>query len=215
MYIQRRNSKDIFNESLNLLEGVAIADISLNTPENNQDERIFYITEDITIQNIIEIIQQINSINKYDDLQEKYFNIEGHVYNRKPITIYVSSFGGSVYDGLSLVGIIQSSKTPIHTIATGKVMSMGFIIALVGHKRFCTKYTTFMVHSVSSFIWGTTKHMEEDLAESKRVQRILYDIIINKSKIYQSTLDNLTTKKIDWYFDEEQALKMNVVDEIL
>ena len=42
-----------------------------------------------------------------------------------PIEFYLSTYGGACYDGLALHDVIESSKTPIEVICTGKIMSMG------------------------------------------------------------------------------------------
>lgn len=182
---------------------------------NDYDDRTFYITEDICMGSIQNIFQAIIQINKEDSYQEKLFELDGHLYNRKPIIIYVSSYGGSCYDGLALIGAMKTSKTPIHTIATGKVMSMGFAIAVSGHKRFATNFTTFMIHSVSSMAWGQTQDIEESLQESRRIEKVLFDLITESTEITPKFLKKLNKHKRDYFFDEHKAIELSVIDHLV
>ena len=46
------------------------------------------------------------------------------------IEFYLSTYGGACYDGLALHDVLESSNTPIEVICTGKIMSIGVIVAL-------------------------------------------------------------------------------------
>lgn len=191
-------------------------DTFMNDDSTDVDNRTFYIQDEIDMQMTVgSIIKSINSINANDDKQEKLYALDGHVYNRKPIKLYISSYGGSVYSGLALVGVITTSKTPIHTIANGMVMSMGFILALSGHKRFTTPFTTFMMHSVSSVAWGNLKEMEESVEQTAMLQKTLFDYVLLKSKMTPKKLKKIYKSKQDYYFNVETALELGVIDEVI
>jgi ATP-dependent Clp protease protease subunit len=110
---------------------------------------------------------------------------------------------------------MERSQTPIHTIVTGCAMSAGFMILISGHKRFAHKLSTPLYHQVSSGTAGTVKEMEEKLEESKRLQRQLEDIVKDKTDITKKRLREIFETKKDWYMTSEEALELNVVDEIL
>ena len=100
----------------------------------NNKERIIYLSEDIDNISVGTINAAILNINNEDDKAEfTHWSEQQYLYNannksssfkinksvipyiRKPIKIYVNSYGGSIYDMWSLIDIIQKSKTPIHT----------------------------------------------------------------------------------------------------
>lgn len=198
-------------ESGELLKGIS----GISSVYNDPEDRILYINdyiENTTVQPIIEAIIQYN---KEDERQEKLYALDNHIYTRKPITVYVNSYGGSVYDGLALVGIMQKSKTPVVTIASGKVMSMGVIIALAGHTRYATQYTTFMVHSVSSFAWGQIKDMEENVVETKRLHDLLMDFIKTNTQITSKKLKKIYKSKQDYFFDTDVALDLDFIQKVV
>jgi ATP-dependent Clp protease protease subunit len=162
---------------------------------------MLYLTdqeEDNTI-SVIKSILEINEDNK----------------TSSPIKLYINSYGGDVYEFFGLIDVIIASKTPVYTYTLGAAMSCALLVALAGHKRFAYKHSSFMYHQISTGEWGTTKHLEEDLVESKRLQKIIDNIILTKTKITKRQLTNIYNNKKDWYMSSEDALKYQIIDQIL
>lgn len=185
---------------------------TISDPDSSNN---IYLLDEIYQSTINDVIKKINDINEKNELEEKKYQNLGHVFNRKPIKLYISSYGGSVYDGLGLIGVIQNSKTPIHAIAIGKVMSMGFLIACTAHKTYAYKYTTFMYHAISSWTYGQIQKIKEDYKELSRLQEIIDGIVTSETSISKSRLTEVQKSKFDWFFDTEEALALKVIDEIL
>lgn len=189
--------------------------LDFSTGFGETDPRAIWLTTEVYPDTIASAVQQIQTINYLDNRKEKEAVLNDQIYIRPPIKLYVSSYGGSVYDGFGLVGAILASKTPVHTYANGKVMSMGFILAISGVKRFAYPHTTYMFHSVSDDAWGKFSEIEESVEESKRLQQKIDTLTITRTKILQEQLNEVHVKKLDWYFDAIDALELNCVDEIL
>ena len=179
------------------------------------DPRSIWLTTEVYPETIATVIQQIHTINYQDTRKEKEATLDGQIYVRPPIKLYVSSYGGSVYDGFGLVGAILASKTPVHTYATGKVMSMGFVLAISGKKRFAYPHTTYMFHSVSDTAWGKFTELAESVEEDRRLQTKIDTLTTTRTNITQERLNDIHLRKFDWYFDAIDALELNCVDEIL
>ena len=177
--------------------------------------RDLFFTKQVDQTSIGELTQKIIEINKDDEHLKKIYNVYGLTYNPEPIHIYIDSYGGSVYQCFGLLSVMERSQTPIHTIVTGCAMSAGFMILISGHKRFAHKLSTPLYHQVSSGAAGTVKEMEEKLEESKRLQKQLEDIVKEKTDITKKRLREIFDTKKDWYMTSEEALELNVVDEIL
>ena len=177
--------------------------------------RDLFFTKQVDQTSIGELTQKIIEINKDDEHLKKIYNVYGLTYNPEPIQIYIDSYGGSIYQCFGLLSVIERSQTPLHTIVTGCAMSAGFMILISGHKRFAHKLSTPLYHQVSSGAVGTVKEMEEKLEESKRLQRQLEDIVKEKTGITKKRLREIFDTKKDWYMTSEEALELNVVDEIL
>ena len=178
-------------------------------------DRNLYLAKQVDQTSINEITKQIIDINDSDVEIMQIAKIYGFDYQPNPIKLYVDSYGGEVYQCLGLLGIMEKSKIPIHTIVTGCAMSCGFLISIAGHERYGFPGSTFLYHSVSSGSFGTTKQMEEDIIETKRLQKIIEKHTLKNTDITKDELRDIYEKKIDWFIDSKQAKKLGVIDEII
>jgi ATP-dependent Clp protease protease subunit len=161
------------------------------------------------------LTKAIIDINKSDTYLKKLYGINDIEYNPKPIEIYIDSYGGAVYQCFGLLGVMDKSETPIHTIVTGAAMSCGFMILISGHKRFGYTHSTPLYHQVSTGFYGKIKDMEEHLEESKRLQKKIEDLTLERTSISKKKLNEILKNKIDWYMSAEEALSLGVIDGII
>lgn len=187
--------------------------MSLNLPLPLK--RNLYFSEQVDQESIRKLTESIVEINEDDDHLKKLFQVYNLKYEPEPIKIYIDSYGGAVYQIFGLLAIMESSKVPIHTIATGAAMSCGFLMLICGHKRFAHKYATPLYHQVSSWAHGKLEDMKEDLKEGKRLQKMLEEIIIRKTKLTKKKLKEINTLKKDWFLTAEESLEFGIIDEII
>lgn len=178
-------------------------------------ERNLYLSQRVDQSSINSLTRSIIDIEHDDEYLKKLYAVYDLVYTPKPIKIFIDSYGGSVYQCLGLISIMDSCKTEIHTITTGCAMSAGFIIAISGHKRFGYKNSTYLYHQVSGGTNGTIKDIDDELVEMKRLQKIMEDITVAKTDISHKKLKEVYDTKIDWYINSSDALKLKVIDELL
>lgn len=172
-------------------------------------ERVIYLNEDISSFTIDNIVPLIHKINKDDDDQDI------PVEKRTPIQLYITSYGGSAYDGWHLVSTIENSKTPVHTYVLGYAMSMGLPIFLAGKKRFMGKYATLLYHELRGGIEGTRQEVKRLDKEYDRLQKIYDEYIISKTSITQEIFNEHQDRVSDWYISAEEASKYNMFDELV
>ena len=175
-------------------------------PENRY--RKLLLSDYIENASVKNIITQIMDINYDDDLREKDYKD----WERKPILLFINSFGGSVYDGLALVDIIRQSTTPVYTISIGSSMSMGFWIYLAGKKRFVGENATLMFHDISTYIWDKAEGIKQEIKELDRLQEILIKEIVNTSLVKREQLQDYITRKAEWYIPADEAIKLKLAD---
>ena len=132
-----------------------------------------------------------------------------------PIQFFFSTYGGACYDGLALHDVIESSNTPVEVICTGKIMSMGVIVALGAKVRKAYRNTTFMIHQVSGVSFGTLRDMEETVAEVSRINDMLFKVIKSKTKVTEERLKQVIQQKQDWFITAEEALELGILTEII
>lgn len=183
---------------------VKLPDPSLLSYYNDRQDRIIYIDSEID-DCTYEITKQIYEYNR----QDKDIPIE----NRKPIKIYINSFGGDLYQCFALISAIGASKTPVYTINTGVAMSAGMIILLSGHKRFAVKYSIAMCHSGSGSVGGDFEQTQSAMENYKKMVDTMKSYILERTKIDSKTLSRKWAK--DWYLFSDEQESLGVVDKII
>ena len=177
--------------------------------------RDIVFSKDVDADSMAKITEKILETNTEDDYLEKLYKIHELNYVRKPIKIYIDSYGGYVYQCFGLLSVIEKSKTPVYTIATGAAMSCGFMILIHGHRRFAYEHATPMYHQVSSGLWGKVKDLEESLEESKRLQEKIEEMTLAKTKITRKQLDKNYKVKKNWFMTAKEAERLGVIDEVI
>ena len=171
--------------------------------------RKILLSADIDPNSIQSAINKILEINYDDDVKESQYK----EWERKPITIFINSYGGNVCDGLALVDIIKQSKTPVHTVSIGSSMSMGFWIYLAGHKRFVGEHTTLMFHDIYAGAIDKTEGIKQELDFAIRLQNMICDEIVSTSKVKRKMLESFINRKAEWYITADEAVKLKLADD--
>ncbi|WP_261305532.1 ATP-dependent Clp protease proteolytic subunit [Paenibacillus andongensis] len=175
------------------------------------NDRTLYLFDGINKSSVKIIIEQIMRINQYDDDKDK----KEKDFKRLPIDLIINSNGGSVYDGLGLINVIENSKTPVHTHVYGLAASMSLLIAVSGHKRYAGRLSTFMYHSVSTHIDGHLEHLKNRVDETQRLQNIYDEYILSKTKLHTDELHHVQENQRNWYLSPDEALSFGIIDEIV
>lgn len=178
-------------------------------------KRNLYFSEQVDQESIRKLTESIVEINEDDEKLIQIFQAYNLNYVPEPIKIFIDSYGGAVYQVFGLLSIMESSKVPIHTIATGAAMSGGFLMLICGHKRFAHKYATPMYHQVSSVTWGKLEDMKDDVKETKRLQKMIDEFVISKTKLTKKKLKEINSLKKDWFLTPTESLQYGIIDEIL
>ena len=178
-------------------------------------DRFLYLPEQVNQESMNKLTKSIVDINADDAHLKKLYAVHGLDYAPQPIKIYIDSYGGAVYQCFGLLGVMEKSETPIHTIVTGAAMSCGFMILISGHKRFGYKLSTPLYHQVSTGFRGKVQDMEESLEETKRLQKMIEKITLAQTEIPKKRLKEVLKNKVDWYMTAKEALELGVIDEII
>jgi len=164
----------------------------------------------IDSESIGKIMIAIKAMEEDDDASEMRLKN----YKRDPIIFTISTSGGSVYDALALIDMMDSCRTPIHTYAYGSIMSAGLPLFAAGKQRFCGKYTTFMYHEASARMDEYSSILNSRASEINRIENIMDSILTDRTKLTNKILKQWRNDR-EIYFDAEKALKLGIVDKIL
>lgn len=174
--------------------------------------RSIVLSNDIDNESVEEIIQFIIDVNAYDEDFENQIKD----YERKPIKLIINSYGGSMYDGFALIGVIENSVTPICTYCYGSAMSMALPIFVSGHVRFMSKYATLMYHeALTTHIDMKFSLIKDDMDECSRLLKQYDEYLLSHSAVTQKQLDEVKKARRDWFMDADTALKLELADHII
>lgn len=182
---------------------------SLFLKYKNLENRIIWIDKDID-DTLMQEFKQIYQWN-LEDAKNKV-----PIQERKPIYIFVMSYGGNLDSSLALCNLMLMSKTPIYTIAVSVAMSAGCLIFLCGNKgkRYITPMTTLLLHEGSSSGGqGTYSQQEAYQQNYKKLQEYLKQIILQNSNIDAKTWTKMSKK--EWFIYPEDAIKYGLADKII
>ena len=150
-----------------------------------------YFTGSVDEKNVRELIAEIKNLN------EKYPESDS-------LTVYISSFGGSVDIAVELYSFLKLLDCKVRTVNTSCVNSAANIIFAAGTERISLPDSSFYIHSVSKHLNGDftasdlLREVKEISANTEKIASILSSAS-NKNKAYWKRLIRkgclLTSKK--------------------
>lgn len=168
-------------------------------------QRKLFLETDVEQLTVSDIVKNILQYNKED--------IEIPVEERAPIKLYIASNGGEVDAGFELIDAIQLSKTPVYTINMGCAYSMGFLIALAGHKRFAMPTAKFLMHDGSNFVYNSGSKAQDQMAFNARVEERIKNYILSHTKLTEEEYNSKL--RVEYYSFADEAKEKGFVDYII
>lgn len=172
-----------------------------------QDRKLFLFDE------INEGTQMVIKQLLYWMMEDEKNNIP--VEERKPIFLYLLSYGGDAAIALSLVDIMKLCKSKIYTINLGICASAAFLIWISGTKgcRYALKNSWGLCHQGSGGAQGTAEMV---VSQTKNYQRILENIknIVIENTNIDIKLYNRNKNK-EWYVYPNQYVELGCCDYIV
>jgi len=152
------------------------------------------------------------------DVDEDYhYIIKGLHYlsdTKDPIEVYITTFGGDIYDAFGIYDTIVSLENHVTTIAVGKVMSAGTLILSAGDERISYPNTYFMCHECS-YDMPEVKHkeMKSAVTHADDIMDRLVEVMASRTNLEIRRWKSML-KNPDVYFDAEKALEIGLITKI-
>ncbi len=135
--------------------------------------------------------------------------------DKKDISIYINSPGGSAYAGMAIYDTICHMKPDISTIAVGTAASAATLLLAAGAKgkRYSLPHSVLHIHQPMGQLGGQASDIEIDAKE-----------ILRLKKLYAETLakhTGQTVKKVlkdidrDFYMTAEEGKKYGIIDKVI
>ena len=126
----------------------------------------------------------------------------------KPIFLFIMSYGGDIDQANYMCDLIESSRIPIVTVATGAAMSAGFLLVIAGKRRYAFKHAQLLVHEGTASFSGTAEEIRQAQENYQRQLDQMREYIISHTDIDAETFDKNRTK--DWYLSTDEIKKYNL-----
>lgn len=135
--------------------------------------------------------------------------------DERDISMYITSGGGSVVDGLGLIDTMNYINCDISTTCIGMAASMGAVLLSNGvkGKRFVLPHSRVMIHSVSSGFKGHTADIKIEMEQTLRCQEDIYKILSENCGKPFEEIEALCDR--DKWFIGKEAVDLGIADKVL
>ena len=134
---------------------------------------------------------------------------------KKPIDLYINSYGGVVTSGLAMYDTMQFIKAPVRTLCVGTARSMGSFLLMAGEpgERAALPNASLHVHQPLGGFQGQASdiliHAEDILKTKQRLTRLYAKHCGRPYEEVERTLDR------DHFMDAESAREWGLIDHVL
>ncbi len=135
------------------------------------------------------------------------------VEKRKPIILYIMSYGGDLDYMYMLIDTINLSQTPIYTVNIGVAVSAASLIFMSGHKRFMTPFSKVLIHEGSAKLEGDAVKVMDASEDYKKSLKQMKEYIMAKTEIPKQLL--FKKRSNDWTLTADECLTYKVCDRII
>lgn len=164
-------------------------------------------------------VKELYKSNNKNDKNDKYNSDDDELeYDRikiepKEIKLYITSYGGYLYQVFTTIDFIKNLKVPVHTICTGIVASAGTLLSLAGSRRSITKNGYMLIHELRGGTWGKFSGLSDSFQNQQQLMDHIINYYVENTKITREELEEQLKKDITWNADT--CLEKGLVNEII
>lgn len=133
--------------------------------------------------------------------------------NTDPIMLYLNTPGGHCSDGLAIIDAIKMVDSPVVTIITNEVCSMGGHISVAGNKRVCYPNSVWMAHDMYSYMEDYSGKIKDRAKFLEQYYDVLENNLRKHTKLTNADLRQARNGEL-WLFAKDMKEK-GIVDEII
>jgi ATP-dependent Clp protease, protease subunit len=135
--------------------------------------------------------------------------------NKRDITLYINSPGGSVYAGMAIYDVMQYVPNDVATYAMGMAASMGQFLLTAGApgKRYAMPHAAILMHQPHGGIGGTATDIRIQAEQSLYLKRLMAERIAMHSGKPVEQIEADSDR--DRWFTAEEARDYGIVDHVI
>jgi ATP-dependent Clp protease protease subunit len=134
---------------------------------------------------------------------------------KRDISIYINSPGGSVYAGMAIYDIMQYVPNDVATYAMGMAASMGQFLLTAGApgKRYALPHAQILMHQPSGGIGGTASDIRIQAEQMLYIKRTLFERTAYHTGQPIEQIEQDADR--DRWFTAEEAKEYGFVDQVI
>lgn len=169
------------------------------------NDRKIILNDDITSDILENVILHILKWNKEDkDLP---------VDKRKRIMIFISSDGGEVIAGNSLISVIKASETPIVGVVFSSAASMASSILISCHERIAFETSVVLLHDGTQGVCSSGNKAKDVMKFYDKLDQLQKELVVSRTKITDEDFEE--NKDRERYFLAPEAKEKGIIDKII
>jgi ATP-dependent Clp protease, protease subunit len=135
--------------------------------------------------------------------------------DKRDISIYINSPGGSVYAGMAIYDVMQYVPNDIATYAMGMAASMGQFLLTAGAagKRYALPHAQILMHQPSGGIGGTASDIRIQAEQMLYIKRTLFERTAYHTGQPVEQIEKDADR--DRWFTAEEAKEYGFVDQVI
>lgn len=130
------------------------------------------------------------------------------------INLYINSPGGSVFEAMAIIAMLQRHPAKIISHVDGVAASCASVIPMISEKVIMPANSLMMIHHAMTGAWGNAAQLRKAADDVERISQSMCQYYLDKAgeKLDSDTLNEML--KEDTWLTAEQALEIGLCDEI-
>lgn len=131
------------------------------------------------------------------------------------INLYINSPGGSVFEAMAIIAMLQRHPAKIISHVDGVAASCASVIPMISEKVIMPANALMMIHHAMTGAWGNATQLRKAADDVERISQSMCQYYLDKAgdKLDSETLNEML--KEDTWLTAEQALEIGLCDEIV
>lgn len=136
--------------------------------------------------------------------------------NETEATLHIHSVGGDVFEGIAMYNHLTRARLNVTVIIDGLAASMATVVMCGGAKIKMVSNAMLMVHGPQGGTFDTVEKLEDVADMIRKLRANMAEVYAKRTgQTEQWVMDNWLADGKDHWFTAEEALRANLIDEII
>lgn len=151
---------------------------------------------DVTQQSVLRLYELLHEATAHTLRRQKKNKFRGKPFT-PTVRLFLHSYGGDLFAGLSAMTHIRINRVPITTIADGMVASAATLLLLGGSTRFIMPHSHVLIHQLSTGFFGKHQDLIDESKNATNMMMSLSNIYLAETKLGEKRIKKLMAKELD------------------